>query len=170
MHSWPLSNEGFFFIVPHHLWLGSSIYNGHLWGPVTHTPVAKRLAVELSLTVFFFYLGLFWLGFKHPTFRMRGERSNRLLHRGGEINTHLVNLKSRKIVHRHHIILMICQINCQMTNWPIDFKGSTSFSVQLSIALSTFGNSHLLHATSTQTTTCNLFWKKYLEGLIDLLF
>ena len=41
-----------FFSVPHLLWHGASIYNGHLRGPVTLTPVAERLAVELSLTVF----------------------------------------------------------------------------------------------------------------------
>ena len=29
----------------------ASIYNGHLWGPVTLTPIAERLAVELSLRV-----------------------------------------------------------------------------------------------------------------------
>ena len=29
-----------------------TVYNGHLRGPVTHTPVAERLAVELSLPTF----------------------------------------------------------------------------------------------------------------------
>ena len=41
-----------FFSVLHLLWHGASIYNGHLWGPVTLTPIAERLAVELSLPVF----------------------------------------------------------------------------------------------------------------------
>ena len=34
------------------LWYGISIYNGHLWGLVTLTPIVERLAIELSLPVF----------------------------------------------------------------------------------------------------------------------
>ena len=34
------------------LWHGTSVYNGHLRGPVPLTPVAERLAAELSLPVF----------------------------------------------------------------------------------------------------------------------
>ena len=41
------------------------------------TPIAERLAVKLSLP------GLPRLGFEHQTFRFRGDRSNRLRHRGG---------------------------------------------------------------------------------------
>ena len=41
-----------FFSVPHLLWHGASVYNGHLRWPVTLTPIAERLAVELSLPVF----------------------------------------------------------------------------------------------------------------------
>ena len=41
-----------FFSVPHLLRHGASIYNGHLREPVTLTPIAERLAVELSLPVF----------------------------------------------------------------------------------------------------------------------
>ena len=56
--------------------------NGHLRGPVTPTSVAERFAVELSLQCTCFYdVGLSRLGFKHPTFQMLGERSNRLRHR-----------------------------------------------------------------------------------------
>ena len=40
-----------FFSVPRLLWHGTSVYNGHLWGPMTLTPVAERLAVELSQAV-----------------------------------------------------------------------------------------------------------------------
>ena len=40
-----------FFSVSHLLWHGPSVYNGHLRGPVTPTPNAERLAVELSLPV-----------------------------------------------------------------------------------------------------------------------
>ena len=44
-----------FFSVSHLLWHGASrasVYNGHLWGPVTLAPISERLAVELSLSVF----------------------------------------------------------------------------------------------------------------------
>ena len=60
-----------FFSVPRLLLHGASVYSGHLRGPVTLTPVAERLAVELSLPV---------SSKKNYTFRFRGERSNRLRH------------------------------------------------------------------------------------------
>ena len=41
-----------FFSVPHLLWHGTSVNNGHLREPVTLTPASERLAVELSLPVF----------------------------------------------------------------------------------------------------------------------
>ena len=41
-----------FFSVPHLLWHGASVFNGHLRGPVTLTPIAERSAVELSRPVF----------------------------------------------------------------------------------------------------------------------
>ena len=40
-----------FFSVPHLLWHQVFFYNGHLRGPVTLTPIAERMAVELSLPV-----------------------------------------------------------------------------------------------------------------------
>ena len=40
-----------FFSVSHLPWHGTSVYNGHLRGPVTLTPIAERLAGELSLPV-----------------------------------------------------------------------------------------------------------------------
>ena len=46
---------------------------------MTLTPIAERLAVELSL------LGLSRLGFEQLTFRLRGERSNLLRHCRGEM-------------------------------------------------------------------------------------
>ena len=52
---WPmLGTHGHwgFFSVPHLLWQGASVYNGHLRGPKTLTPVAGHLAVKLSLPVF----------------------------------------------------------------------------------------------------------------------
>ena len=48
----------------------------HLRGPLTLTPVAERLAVELSPPVLLTRLGM-------VPFLMRGERSNRLRPRGG---------------------------------------------------------------------------------------
>ena len=67
MHSWPH---------------GASVYNGHLRGPEILTLNAERMAVELPLP-YFNDLGLLRLGIEHPTFLLRGERSNRLRHRGG---------------------------------------------------------------------------------------
>ena len=48
-HSWPLSGEG---SLEYHTYCDTgSVYNGHLRGPVTLTPFAEPLAVNLSLTV-----------------------------------------------------------------------------------------------------------------------
>ena len=41
-----------YFCVPQLLWLGTSVYIGHLRGPVTLAPITERFAVELSLPVF----------------------------------------------------------------------------------------------------------------------
>ena len=41
-----------FFSVPHRLWHGSSVYNGHLRGLVKLIPVAECKKVKLSLPVF----------------------------------------------------------------------------------------------------------------------
>ena len=49
------------------------------WGFVSVPTCYDRLAV----TTCFYDLGLSRFGFGHPTFRMRGERSNRLRHRDG---------------------------------------------------------------------------------------
>ena len=67
-----------FFTVPYFLWHGKSVNNGYFQGPVTLTTNVKRLAMELPN-----YLGLFRsvaAGIRTPTFRLRGERSNRLHH------------------------------------------------------------------------------------------
>ena len=40
------------FNVPHLLWHGASVYNDHLRWSVTLTPIAERLAEELSVPVF----------------------------------------------------------------------------------------------------------------------
>ena len=41
-----------FFNVPHPLWHGPNLYNGHLRGSLALTPFSERLAVKLSLPVF----------------------------------------------------------------------------------------------------------------------
>ena len=61
-----------FFSVPHLLWHGASVYNCHLRGSVTHTPITERLA---AVSTCFYDLGLSLLGFEHPTFRLWGKRS-----------------------------------------------------------------------------------------------
>ena len=67
-----------FFSMPHLLLHRAYVYNGHLQGLVTLTPIAQRLAVELSQPVF--DLGPSRLGFEHPTFSMPGELSTPLHH------------------------------------------------------------------------------------------
>ena len=47
-HSWPFSSEGSSACHTYCV----NVYNGHLRGPVKLAPIAERLAVELSLTVF----------------------------------------------------------------------------------------------------------------------
>ena len=73
---WPQNSEGS--LTCH----GASVYNGYLRGPVTLTPIAERIAVELSLPLFY-DLGLPQLGFENPTFCLWGQRSNPLQHRRG---------------------------------------------------------------------------------------
>ena len=62
------------FSMPHLLWHGPTLYNGHLRGPVTLTTVVERLAVEVSLTCF--NRQAVPTGDRTPISRMRGERSN----------------------------------------------------------------------------------------------
>ena len=72
--SWSLGSEGH----------GTSVYNGHLLGPVSLTPIFERLTVKLSLPVYYDW-GLSRLGFEHPTFRMRGQGSIPRRHRRGSL-------------------------------------------------------------------------------------
>ena len=51
-HSWPLNSEGSLACHTYCTWHGASVYNSHLRGPATLTPIAERLEVELSLLVF----------------------------------------------------------------------------------------------------------------------
>ena len=69
-----------FFSVPHLLWHGLSVYNGHFRWPVTLTPIAERLFSNEAVISYFKDLGLSRLGFEHPTFRLQGECSGPLRH------------------------------------------------------------------------------------------
>ena len=66
-HLWSFKQWGIF-SVPHLLLTWASVYNGHLWGPVTLTPNAERLAVEQPVAP----------GIRTPS--LQGERSNPLRH------------------------------------------------------------------------------------------
>ena len=66
--------------LTHLLWHGASVYNSHLWGPVTLTPIAERLEVDLSLPVFTISVAA---GIRTPNPRLRDERSNPYRHRHG---------------------------------------------------------------------------------------
>ena len=77
---WPLSSEGSLACYTY-CNTGHPFIIGYLRGPVTLTPIAERLAMELSFITCFYNLGLPRLRFEHPLFRLRGERSNPLRHR-----------------------------------------------------------------------------------------
>ena len=38
--------------LPHLLWHGATVHNGHLRGPLTITPITERMTLELSLPIF----------------------------------------------------------------------------------------------------------------------
>ena len=71
-----------FFSVPHLLWHGTTVYKGHLRGPVTLTPIAERLAVELSLPVL--RLRSIAAGIRTPNSPLAVQCSNQLRHRRGQ--------------------------------------------------------------------------------------
>ena len=87
--------------VPQLLWHGGPVYNSHLRGPVTLAPICRAFGSGGPVTLApicrafgsgavitcFYDSGLSWLGFEHPTFRLQGERFNRLRHRRGFICT-----------------------------------------------------------------------------------
>ena len=106
--------HGGFFNLPHLMWHGASVYNGHLCRHVTLKPIAERLVVEINVTnvtTWFYYLGLSRLRFERQTLLLLDHCSNPLRHgRGccnvviGESNTcyNLVICQSN---------LVICQSN-----------------------------------------------------------
>ena len=72
-HLWSVSSEGSF--ACH-----TFCYSGHLYIMViSEDSLAVAVSLPASTT-----LGLSRLGFEYPTLRMRGERSNRLRHSGGQ--------------------------------------------------------------------------------------
>ena len=60
-----------FFSVPHPLWHGASVYNGHLRGPEDpwHSHLLRAFSSG-AVTTYFYDLGLSRLGFQHTTFRL----------------------------------------------------------------------------------------------------
>ena len=52
--------------MPHLLGHGASVYNGHLRRPMTLTPIAERLAVDLSLPVLTVVAGIRTPSLPHP--------------------------------------------------------------------------------------------------------
>ena len=78
-----------FFSLPHPLWNGATVYNGHLRGPRdTHT--FCRAFSSGAVTSSFYDLRL---GLEHTTFRLRCQRYNPLRHRRGScISKVMVNM------------------------------------------------------------------------------
>ena len=72
-----------FLSVPHQLWHGATVCNGHLGDP-RHSYIQPSV-VSVEVTNCFYDLDLSRLEFEHPTFRFRGERSNTLRHRRGRV-------------------------------------------------------------------------------------
>ena len=76
-----------------HLLQGTFVYNtgSHIRQPVydTHTYIAERLAMDLSLGLPVLTTWAFrgYIGFEHPTFRLRGKRFHPLRERRGEIHS-----------------------------------------------------------------------------------
>ena len=67
-----------FFNMPHLLWHGPSLYNGHPRGPVTLNTYCQAFSSG-AVTTCFTTSCLSWLEFVHPTFLLWGQCSNPLL-------------------------------------------------------------------------------------------
>ena len=80
--------QWWFLSVPQLLWHGASVYNGHIQGPMIFTPNVERGSGAVINC--FNDLELSQLGFEHPTFHLRGERSYPLRPRRGS-NVQLIN-------------------------------------------------------------------------------
>ena len=87
-----------FFSVPHLLWHGASVYNGHLWGSLALTLIAESLAGGFHYL--FLRLKSVAAGIReNPTFRLCGQRSNPQRHHYGKIIL-------KEIVHVHYTTYM----------------------------------------------------------------
>ena len=115
-----------FFSMPHILWHGTSVNNGHLRG---HSHLLQSVLHETAFT-WFNDLDLSRVGFEHPSFRLPSERSNRLRHR--RANRRYITNNCLIFVCIHIYIAWIFLINMQC------FK---NFSPQLSF----FPHSPLSH-------------------------
>ena len=106
---------GFFFVTWRHTWrhihywwraskcyLYSALMAIEQWGFLSVPTCYDSVAV----TTCFYDLGLSRLGFGHPTFRMQGERSNRLRHRDGATKR-VFSINSIKSVRMTTVILTI---------------------------------------------------------------
>ena len=71
-----------FFSTPHLLWHRACVYNGHLRGPVTLTPIVER-AVELSLPVFTTRVCRGWVSYTQMHFLTHCYNPNRWSLNGG---------------------------------------------------------------------------------------
>ena len=78
-HSWPLSSEGSL-ACPHLLWYRASVYIIVI-SEYRDTHTYCRAFSSGAVTT----LGLSRLGFEHPTFNLRGQRSNPLRHCHGSM-------------------------------------------------------------------------------------
>ena len=83
-----------FFSIPHLLWHGASVLNGRL---------REHLFSSGAVIICFNDICLSRLGFEHPTFRLRGERSNPLRHR-----------RNKKLYQRETSILTVVLYDLQV--------------------------------------------------------
>ena len=97
--------------MPHLLWHGPVLYNGHLWEPVTLISTAKHLAVELSLPNIN-NLGLSWPGIEPWSSACEGKALPRRLTFWPYIDTD-----------KHHCVWLIL----------LDFKDQTCILISLVI-------------------------------------
>ena len=83
-HSWPFSSEGSFAI---HAYCKSRIRYKLSSPRTSDTHICCRAFSSGAVTTCFYDLHLSRLGFEHPTFRLRGQRSNPLRHRRSDNNS-----------------------------------------------------------------------------------
>ena len=105
-HSWPLSSKGF--LIARHTYCNMGhpfimVISEDRW----HSHLL-RVFSSGAVTICFYNLGLSQLGFEHPTFRLRGQRSNN---------------EKRSSVGGNHTKIGLMQNWMVLINWLINFKG-----------------------------------------------